>query len=207
MSLQIEQLAVGPMQNFSYLVWDELSRVAAVVDPGWDPVAIIARATELKLELCAVWLTHTHFDHVQHLPEFFQRLTKNLPIFVHEAEKSFVPQTKAEPHATQDCSELTLGQEKVICWHTPGHSPGGQCFVSEKWVITGDTLFVGSCGRADLPGSSPRELTKSLKRLSTLSENMKVYPGHDYGEHVTSTIGEEKRRNQFVKNAMRLRDE
>lgn len=207
MSLQIEQLAVGPMQNFSYLVWDELSRAAAVVDPGWDPAQIIAQADQRNFTLSAVWLTHTHFDHVQHLPELFQLLGKTLPIFVHEAEQHLVPATQAELHATQNLSELKLGAEKVMCWHTPGHSPGGQCFVSDKWVITGDTLFVGACGRADLPGSSPRELTKSLKRLSMLPENTVVYPGHDYGDEATSTIGEEKKHNPFMQNAMRFRDE
>lgn len=206
MSLHIQQLAVGPMQNFSYLIFDEASREAALIDPGWDAEHLVQMAKQQNLQLVAVWLTHTHFDHVKALPEVFQVLGKNLPVFVHEAEVHLVPATQAKIHTTKDGSELMLGQEKVLCWHTPGHSPGGQCFITQDWVVTGDTLFVGACGRADLPGSSPRELTKSLKRLSALPENTLVYAGHDYGDEPVSTIGKEKRTNAFMQNAMRLRD-
>jgi len=94
---------------------------------------------------------------------------------------------------------IKVGELKFLVLHTPGHTPGSVCFLMDKAIFTGDTLFIDSIGRTDLEGSDPEEMFKSLKRLTTLADDIIVYPGHNYGKEPASTMGEQKKRNPYLK--------
>ena len=95
-------------------------------------------------------------------------------------------------------SDIQLGAHRIQVLHTPGHTPGSVCFLLDDRLVTGDTLFVKACGRTDLPGGDPEKLYQSLDRIAKLDDQIVVYPGHDYGETKTSTVGAEKRQNPFM---------
>lgn len=196
MSVQVIQIPVGPMANFAYLVIDAATKMAAVVDPGWESGKILARAKELGATVTAVWLTHTHFDHIQEVAAM--AAATGVAVKVHALEKGALGSDAGTIQELNDGDVLQLGETAVTVLHTPGHSPGAVCFQAGDSIITGDTLFVGAVGRTDLPGSDPRAMGRSLKRLAQLPEQWIVCPGHDYGDQPTSTIGREKKTNPYL---------
>lgn len=196
MSAKIIQIPVGPMANFAYLVADPATRKAVVVDPGWESEKILQQAADLGVEVVGVWLTHTHFDHIQEVQAVMT--AAGVPVWVHPLEKSQLSDVTGEMCDVNDGDTVMVGNESAQVIHTPGHSPGAVCYVIGDGVITGDTLFVGAIGRTDLPGSDPRAMGKSLKRLAQLPEDLVVYSGHDYGDRPTSTIGREKLTNPYM---------
>ncbi len=188
-----EQIKLGMMDNFSYIIADEKIKEAAVVDPGWDYKRLISLCQENNFKITKILLTHGHFDHAKE--------TKNLSeetdaeIFVHKDENI----VGEKVHHILDKDIINLGEIRIKVIHTPGHTPGGVCFlVNNKKLITGDTLFVGAVGRTDLPGSDSENMKQSLKRLSKLDDCIEVYPGHDYGLKPTSTIKYEKENNPYM---------
>ena len=190
--LRVVQMAIGPMMNFSYLICDEAASVCAAIDPGWEAEKFSDAAQSLGAKIDKVLLTHTHFDHSNALSKLAG--PSNLPVFVHREEQGALPQgVLGKP--TEEGTVIPLGELQVRCLHTPGHTPGSQCFLVEGAIFTGDTLFVEGCGRVDLPGSDPQKMLHSLKRLAALDPATVVYPGHDYGSAPTSTIGDELRCN------------
>ena len=198
----IKQLALGPMQNFSYLLGDTETRKIAVIDPGWEANRIAEEARKADMTMTAILLTHTHFDHIKALGDLLQFI--QVPVYVHRLEAGNLK--GIECIATDDGTVIPVGNVKVRCHHTPGHSPGGQCFEvgaehAPPVLITGDTLFVNACGRIDLPGSDPQAMTLSLRKLATFPPVTVIYPGHDYGPTPTSTIGEQLKTNPFLKEA------
>ncbi len=196
MSAQIIQIPVGPMENFAYLVVDPATHKAVVIDPGWDADKILIQAANLGVTITGVWLTHTHFDHIQEVDRIAQ--TAGVPVWVHPLERSQLSDVTAEMRDVNEGDTLSVGGESATVLHTPGHSPGAVCFQVGDGIVTGDTLFVGAIGRTDLPGSDPRAMGKSLKRLAQLPEDLVVYSGHNYGDHPTSTIGREKKTNPYM---------
>lgn len=197
MNAQIAQLAVGPMQNFTYVISDTTTGVAAVVDPGWEAERIVQACHEVGCRLSAILLTHTHWDHIGAIEELCA--TTPLPIYVHTAELDGVPKVGSPIHTTNDGSHITVGGLDVHCLHTPGHSPGGQCLLLDTVCFSGDTLFINACGRVDLDGSDPDAMWQSLQRLAALPPATTVYPGHDYGPTPTSTIGEQLQTNPYLR--------
>lgn len=194
-SLLIKQIQVGPMMNFSYLVGDTKGCKAAIIDPCWEADKLIAKAQESGLSIISLIATHSHFDHVNAAEALSNQL--KIPIYVHEADAKDLPK-QIKIIKTRDDDEIDIADQKIKCIHTPGHTPGSQCFLIDGNLFTGDTLFVGNCGRIDLPGGNEKELNESLKKLSHLPDGTKIYPGHDYGEKKTSTIGWEKHHNPFM---------
>lgn len=191
----IKQITVGPMANFAYLIGDENAHECAIVDPGWDCAEILRVAESLSLAVTKILLTHSHFDHARAVEEL-AKATK-ATVYVHKKEASEIPKGLTV-EATQDGTVVKIGSIEVRCLHTPGHTPGSQCFVAGGAIFTGDTLFVEGCGRVDLPGSNPKEMMLSLKRLATLDPKLVVYPGHNYGPSPASTIGEEIKNNPYL---------
>jgi hydroxyacylglutathione hydrolase len=180
------------MGNFSYIIGD--SGEAAVVDPGWECNKLIEICEKENLKITKILLTHGHFDHAQQLYEVVN-LTK-ADVYAHRAEKI---NFKGKINFVDDGEEIKFGKVKVEVIHTPGHTGGSVCYLIEgKKLLTGDTLFVSGIGRTDLPGGSEEQMEKSLKRLSRLNDKIEVYPGHDYGG-ASSTIGEQKKHNTFMK--------
>ncbi|MBI4212652.1 MAG: MBL fold metallo-hydrolase [Deltaproteobacteria bacterium] len=201
MPASILQIPVGPMANFSYLVVCSVTNKAVLIDVGWDAKKLYDEIVRRGLSFEAVLLTHTHFDHVKALPELLKR--SYVPVWVHASEQKGVP-GKPDLKLIDDGSIIPLGNLKIRCHHTPGHSPGGVCFEVEKHLITGDTLFVDACGRVDLPGSDQQAMQASLRKLAAFPDDTIIYPGHDYGPTPTSTIGDQKRTNYYLREAMGL---
>ena len=175
--------------NFSYIIADETSREAAVIDSSYN-AGEISRVIKAKgLQLKYVINTHSHSDHTagnQELSSIF-----GAKIVAHKLSRIGVDIT------VDDGDIINVGSIPVKVIYTPGHTPDSICLlVDKKKLLTGDTLFVGECGRTDLPGGNSTSMYKSLfHKLLKLSDDVEVYPGHDYGPKPVSTIGEERRSN------------
>jgi len=211
-SLYFKQLQLGPMQNFVYLVGDTVTRRAAVIDAAWDIDRIIDVAAQDDMQLTAALVTHFHPDHLggnmmgHRIVGAADLLERNVPlkVYLHKTEAPYANQiaglSDSDIVAVESGDEVKLGELPVTFIHTPGHTPGSQCFLVGGCLVSGDTLFIGSCGRVDLPGSDPSQLYDSLvNKLKRLPDDTVLYPGHDYADRPSSTIGEEKRRNMYMR--------
>jgi hydroxyacylglutathione hydrolase len=210
--LYLTQLELGPMQNFAYLVADPATREAVVIDPAWDIDRIVQIVDRDDLQLKAALITHFHPDHLggnlmgHHVPGAAELLERNLRIkvYVHKSEAEFVGRiaglSQSDLVRTDGTDEFQLGTRSLRLVHTPGHTPGSQCFLIDGRLISGDTLFIGGCGRVDLPGSDPAQMYDSLvNKLKQLPNDTLLYPGHNYADRPTSTMGDEKRRNLYLR--------
>lgn len=196
--LYFKQLEVGHMANFVYLIGDAKTKECAVVDPAWDVDAVLKDAEADGMKVVAGLLTHTHFDHANGVEELIRKT--GCKVYVHENEAKYLKDFKKNIIETRDGMKIPVGGIELTVLHTPGHTEGAQCFLVDDILLSGDTLFVGACGRCDLPGGDERKMAASLKRLSELDERTKVYPGHAYGDATRSTIGQEKRANPFMQS-------
>jgi len=192
-SVRVHQWLLGPMQNFTYLVED--GEVGFVVDPAWE-LPRLQRSIEEQapgVRVTHVLATHGHFDHVQGVPDAKKRF--GAKVVAHESADH--PEVDIR---VKDGEELRIGAMRVRVVHTPGHRFDSVCYqVDGTHVLTGDTLFVGECGRVDLPGSDPVAMHKSLTQtLRAMPDALVVLPGHDYGKTPTSTLGEQKRTNHTM---------
>ncbi|HIF64742.1 MAG TPA: MBL fold metallo-hydrolase [Deltaproteobacteria bacterium] len=209
--LYFKQLAIGDMANYVYLIGDQAERKAVVVDPAWDIDAILEQLDKDDMELVGALATHYHPDHIggdmmglsiEGLDTLLEK--RPVKIYIHKAEAPYVAQTtgleSSDYVAVDGETTLDVGKIPVRFLHTPGHTPGSQCFLVDGNVVSGDTLFIGACGRVDLPGSNPEDLYYSLKqKLSALPDDTVVYPGHNYATDSSSTIGAEKKSNVFMR--------
>jgi glyoxylase-like metal-dependent hydrolase (beta-lactamase superfamily II) len=179
------------MANFTYLVSDEKTDECAIVDPSWDLEVVMSAIKKNGLKPKFIINTHSHFDHVLG-NEQMAKLT-GAKIIQHRNSEL------AKDIAVDDGQTISIGDTVLRVLHTPGHSQDSICLILDgQYVLTGDTLFVGNCGRVDLPGSDPVQMYESLyQKVAALDENLVVYPGHNYGTTPTSTIGNEKK-NNFV---------
>ena len=174
--------------NFSYIIADEVSKETAVVDPSSNLEAIMPVLREQNLRVKYVINTHGHGDHVAGNDDIKSRF--GAKVVAHELAKV------AKDVSVVDGDVLGLGSLAIRVIHTPGHSPDGVCLLVDGKLLTGDTLFVGDCGRTDLPGGSSEDMYHSLfHKLMKLDDGIEVYPGHDYGPTPHSTIGAERRTN------------
>ena len=186
------QIAVGQMANFTYIVADEENGEAAVIDPSWDLDKIFQTLKKNSWRAKYIINTHTHFDHVIG-NEQMAELT-GAKIVQHknsQLEKDI---------AVSDGDTIEIGSIRLQVLYTPGHSKDSICLLlDDQFIFTGDTLFVGNCGRVDLPGSDAKEMYDSLfNRLAKLDENLILYPGHNYGPTSISTIGHENKTNSVL---------
>lgn len=210
-TLYLKQIQCGEMANYVYLIGDPASRQAAVVDPAWDVERVLQVARTDGYTISKVLITHTHQDHTggelfgHSIPGVVELLEKlDVPVYVHKTETHILKNVPASSKVpTENLQVIDLGGEvRITLLHTPGHTPGSQCFLVQDRLVSGDTLFIGACGRVDLPKSSPQDMYDSLvNKLMRLDDATILYPGHNYAPRPTSTIGEERRQNPYVQFA------
>jgi glyoxylase-like metal-dependent hydrolase (beta-lactamase superfamily II) len=214
--LYFQQIPVGQMANFAYLIGSHSTREAFLVDPAWSVDVLLDRAAADDMRVVGALATHYHQDHVG--GEIFgmeiegvARLLARAPVPIyaneHEADglRKITGASESDLRRVAGGDSLELGPLRIRLLHTPGHTPGSQCFLLEEAgqpgrLISGDTLFLGSCGRVDLPGSDPEAMYHSLTgTLKRLPDDTLVYPGHLYSRDASDTLGNEKRNNPFLR--------
>lgn len=212
--LYFRQVAIGPMQNFIYFIGSARTRECLVVDPAWDTEGIVDFAESEGMRLTGALVTHYHPDHVGGamgqfrvpggVAELVAKIGAPAHVNKHEADGLIkitgLSESDLVRHESSDV--LKLGDVEIELIHTPGHTPGSQCFYVRERLVTGDTLFVDGCGRVDLPGGNAGELRASLKMLAKLPDSVIVCPGHDYGRTPTNTIAEQKQSNFALIDAL-----
>ena len=198
MTTKVVQLEVGPMANFSYIIADENKRVAAIVDPSWDLERTYGILEDNKWRVTMIINTHNHFDHVLGNEQIASRTSARI-LQHHDSNWA------GKYVSITDGERLSLGDTVIKVLHTPGHSKESiSLLVNDEFIITGDTLFVGSCGRVDLAGGDVNDMFDSLyNKILQLNEDLIVYPGHNYGSSPWSTIGKEKKNNPALQSRNR----
>lgn len=208
--LYLKPLLLGSMENWVYLVGSRATRECVVVDPAWDVAAALDAAAADDMKVIGALATHWHPDHVggdlyghtiEGLPDLLAKV--DVPIHVQRAEAAGIAEVtglsrkQLVAHAGGD--EIAVGDVRIKLLHTPGHTPGSQCFLCHGHLISGDTLFIRGCGRTDLPGGDPEQMWKTLHGvLRKLPAETVLHPGHRYGPIERSTIGEEARENPYL---------
>ena len=208
--LYLEQLLVGPMDNFIYLIGSKSTREVAIIDPAWDIDALLNHINEKDLKLASVLVTHYHPDHIGggmggHSIEGIAELLEKDPvkIFVHKLEAEGVKKvtgvSDTDLNIVESGDHLTIGENDIEFLHTPGHTPGSQCFKVNNNLVSGDTLFVQGCGRVDLPGSNSEDMFHSLQKLSALPNETILYPGHNYSAEPYESMERVKEINTYLR--------
>jgi glyoxylase-like metal-dependent hydrolase (beta-lactamase superfamily II) len=209
--LYLRQAQIGPMANYVYIMGDPVSRKVAVVDPAWDTDAICNFVEKEGYEIDKILITHYHQDHlgghmmgqsIEGSAEILKRVKAKVYVNKHEAEgtKRVAGLSDSDLVKVDAGEVIKVGAIEVKFLHTPGHTPGSQCFLAAGNLIAGDTLFINSCGRVDLPGSDPEAMYYSLNHtLKNLDDATVVYPGHAYSNESSSTIGKQKRTNMYLR--------
>ncbi|MCL4477355.1 MAG: MBL fold metallo-hydrolase [Nitrospirae bacterium] len=203
----VRRLAVGPLEANCFLIGDEDSRKAMVIDPGDEPDRIMVGVKADNLSLEYIVCTHAHFDHVGAVPDIKSETGAKIIIHKDELEiyqgardmaafwgYDIAPLPEADI-LVEDGDEIRLGSLSFRVLHTPGHSPGGMCLFGAGVVVTGDTLFAGAVGRTDFHGGDINKLKESFQRLLSLPPETEVLAGHG----PNSTIGRERSENFFLK--------
>jgi len=208
----VKQYEVGNFAIFCYLIGDEESQEGLFIDPADDANMLLAEAKSHGLnKIKYIVNTHSHIDHIMGNAEMAEKT--GAKIVIHEEDAAALVGTPpymlemfsatASPPADSVVKEgdlIQVGNVKLKVIHTPGHSAGGICLYLDGMVFTGDTLFVGSVGRTDFPGSSWEVLEASIRqKLYVLPGETVVFPGHNYGSAPTTTIQYERRHNPFVR--------
>ena len=195
------------MVNFAYVIGDRERGEAVLVDPAYGIAELVETVEREGLRLTGALVTHWHPDHcggdlmgypIQGLAELLA--TRPVPIHAHRDEAEWIRRTtgiSANDLTLHDSGDtVDVGDVDITLMHTPGHTPGSQCFVVDGRLVSGDTLFLEGCGRTDLPGADPDEMYFSLtQRLATVPDDTVLYPGHLYSPEPSAPLGDVRRRN------------
>lgn len=196
----LKQLELGPMENFVYLLGNPETREALVVDPAWQVDTILKEAAAADYKIVGALISHHHYDHTNGIEDLLNATDSKIYINKHDAE--FIKLSSPNLVKTDNGDEVKLGDLSIKLIHTPGHTPGSQCFQVANHLISGDTLFIKGCGRCDLPGGDPQQMYYTLtQKIMRMDPATILLPGHNYAKVPTSTLGEELTHNPFVKTA------
>ncbi|MEP7086791.1 MAG: MBL fold metallo-hydrolase [Gemmatimonadota bacterium] len=210
--MKVETLTVGPLEENCYLVIDETTDRAVIIDPGDEPERILEALDASGATLESIWLTHAHFDHVGGLAGILRE--HSVPVHMHPLDAPLHAQAvdsalrygiriETPPAASEQLAEgdrMVVGSEELSVMHVPGHAPGHVIFHNDDVVFGGDCLFAGSIGRTDLEYGDRAALDASLARIVALGDDLTVYPGHGRA----TTIGRERATNPFLLGSARL---
>jgi len=195
----IERLQLGPMANFVYLIVPPGDAPLAVVDPAWQPDAILARAAAVGRPISDIILTHHHPDHRNGVDALLDAGARR--VHVQRAELPWLRGLGWADHtvAHDGGDVVAVGDLAVTLLHTPGHTPGSQCLLCGDRLLTGDTLFIDGCGRCDLPGGDAVAMFDTLRGLvGRLPAATRVLPGHDYAPVAEASLGDQLRTNPYL---------
>lgn len=210
MAIEIIQLLVGPMHVFSYILGDDKSKEAIIIDPGAEAQRIYKTAQEKKWNIKKILFTHGHGDHVAAATNLVElcgaschMCKDDMTLLSSESNLQLISALRGDNPpdihsflAHED--NISLGDFTIKVLHAPGHSPGSICFIYGNNIFTGDVLFEGGIGRTDLPCSNPKLMNKSLEKIMALPGDTIVYPGHAYGPRKSTTIGRERMTNPYL---------
>lgn len=207
--IYFKQIEIGPMQNFAYIIGDPATREALVIDAAWDVPALVNIAEQDGYTISKALVTHYHQDHLggefsgHHIQGAAELLAQvKAKVYIHKAEAEFLGQiaglSDSDIVKVEGGDTTQVGTVEVKFIHTPGHTPGSQCFLIGNSLVAGDTLFINSCGRIDLPGSSPEDMYHSLRTLSKLVDETVLFPGHNYSGQPSDTLANQKKHNMYL---------
>ena len=208
-NLIVEQIEIGPMQNFTYVVGDRTTREVLIVDPAWDIDGLLDHLADKEYVLKGALVSHYHPDHIggsfanHQIPGLAELVGKQpVRVYAQKAEASGVKKvtglSDSDIVKVESGDTLKIGEVEIEFLHTPGHTPGSQCFRIRETLVSGDTLFINGCGRVDLPGSNADDMYRSLQKLKSLPDETLLLPGHNYGHTPNATMGETKRQNTYL---------
>ena len=208
--LLIEQIEIGPMQNFVYIVGSRSTREVVVVDPAWEIDQLLEHLATKDYTLKGALVTHYHPDHIggsfgqRNIPGLAELIAKQpVKIYAHKQEADGVKKvtgiSDSDLVKVESGDTLDVGLVNVEFLHTPGHTPGSQCFRIRNTLVSGDTLFIQGCGRVDLPGSDTEQMFHSLRKLAALPDDTLLLPGHNYSHVPNATMGETKGFNPYLR--------
>lgn len=207
--MKIDTVMVGPIMTNCYLLQDEAAKVCAVIDPGDEGDRVAKLVADSGCTLQYVLLTHGHYDHFTGLADLLRHYP-DTPVYIHPndmVDEVRSPYSLKAPRLSdhnqrwyREGDELKLGGLTIRVMETPGHSSGSVCLVVEDVIFSGDTLFLGSCGRTDFPDGDYKAILLSLARLGKLEGNYRVYPGHDRA----TELDYERRMNPYMRHGMTL---
>ena len=159
-SMYLKQVELGPMANYVYFVGDPHSREVAVVDPAWEVDRIVDMAQEQDLTITKILITHSHFDHINGVEALLNHTKAK--VYINKVEAEFMKAVWSDLVKVESGDTTRVGDVDITFLHTPGHTPGSQCFLVQNHLISGDTLFIGACGRCDLPRQQPGRYVRQL---------------------------------------------
>jgi hydroxyacylglutathione hydrolase len=213
--LILKQLELGPMDNYVYIIGDESTKDCVIVDPAWDIDTVRELASQEGLNIKAALITHGHPDHTNGIEELLK--THDIPIYVSEHEASFYRPIGENISEVKPSDKFELGAIDIEFLHTPGHTPGSQCFLikspkatyhgsdeisfdSNTLLISGDTLFLDGCGRCDLPGGDAEVLFSTIQNtLLKLPSHTVIFPGHNYHHLCCDSLERQKQSNPYLR--------
>ena len=206
--LYFKQLEIGPMKNYVYLIGSTETHKTAVVDAAWEIDTILKIAAQDDMEITHALVTHTHPDHVgggfagMEITGVTELLEKcKAKVVVHKAEAELIKGLSPSDMIKSDNGDkIDVGGVEIELMHTPGHTPGSQCFLVDGRVVSGDTMFIDACGRVDFPGGNPEQMYYSLtQKMAALPDDTILFPGHNYAAKAHATIAEQKKTNPYLR--------